>query len=91
MQVSPATRLFNYLTEFPTVRPVPPRAPQGTNASDAANGPARVNGTAAAEPTAAAATPQARPTIPLAADPVPATPAAARRVLPRGTLVNIIA
>ncbi len=91
MQVTPATRLFNYLTEFTPVRPVPTRAPQPAPGSAAPNGPARVDGAGAAEPVRAAAPRQSATANPIAADPTPAAPAAARRVLPRGSLVNIIA
>ena len=93
LQVTPATRLFNHLTEFPTVRPVQTRAPQAVNEAAAAKGAQRVNGTVAtseaAAPAAASRSINRPPVVPdtVAAAPVPG---AARRLLPRGSLVNIV-
>jgi hypothetical protein len=82
MNVSPTQRLVNYLREFPPVRPAD-RAPE----------------TAAPRPTDrpdATARPHAADAVrrPPPARPAPATPATAdgapRRLLPRGSLVNIV-
>jgi len=80
MNVSPTQRLVNYLREFPPVRPLDrPTGAPATEPSDRAKAAAA---TRAAEPLPRAATSAPRPTTP--ADGAP------RRLLPRGSLVNIV-
>jgi hypothetical protein len=85
MQVTPATRLFNYLTEFAAIRRAEPRP--ATGAAPAANG------TVASAPAAAPGSVMVAAIGLRAAEAqqavAPAAPAMPR-LLPRGTLVNIV-
>jgi hypothetical protein len=86
MNVSPTQRLVNYLREFPPVRPLD-RASQTEEA--------RPTNRAEAASQARAAEPAQRPAAPRPAAAMPppsARPAdgTARRLLPRGSLLNIV-
>lgn len=88
MQVSPATRLFTYLRDFTPVRPVDvsatSRAPAAKE-TDGASAAAPATPADASTPAAAAAR-RAAP----ARQTVSPPPSAMPRLLPRGSLVNII-
>lgn len=81
MNVSPTQRLVSYLREFPPARPT--EAAPGARAAD--------RPTAASEPRAATPA-QPAATMRPAAAPLAPPPAgeAPRRLLPRGSLVNIL-
>lgn len=93
MQVSPASRLFNYLAEFTAARPAEPRSA----GAEAARRPTAA-AAPAVTPTPTAAVATNRPATPTRMEPEAgqgtvtqaAPPAARPRLLPRGSLVNII-
>lgn len=80
MNVSPTQRLVNYLREFPPVRPQD-RAAEPPRAAEPAEAAARAR---AAEAARRPAPPRPAPAQP------PQAEGAVRRMLPRGTLVNIV-